>query len=128
MEIKQAWEIMTKNVITIRENDSLLTAIDLMLRHSISGLPVLNEKDDLVGIVSEHDVMNFVFSGSAAEANVSDAMSTKLITCSPEDDIKKIADIFLEKRIRRVPIVKGNKLIGIISRRDILREIARWYN
>ncbi len=127
MEISKAKDVMVKDVITIKAYDSLSNAIKLMLEHSISGLPVVNDQNELIGMVTEHDVMNFAFSGSAAEATVEDAMTKDVISFSPSDDIKKIADTLIRKRIRRIPIVEGKKVVGIVSRREILREIVHWY-
>ncbi len=128
MELIKAKDIMIKDVAVISDGEPLIKAIRLMLEKSVSGLPVVNAQNELIGMVTEHDVMNFAFSGTASEATVADAMTKDVIAFSPEDDIKKIADAFLRKRIRRIPIVEGKKIVGIVSRREILREIARWYS
>ena len=128
MKLRQASEMMRQPALTIRAERPLLDAIREMLQHAVSGLPVVDEKDELVGMITEHDIMNFAFSGDAADATVREAMSTDLTTFGPGDDIKTIADAFLKRRIRRVPIVRDRRVIGIVSRHDVLRVIASWYD
>lgn len=128
MSEKTVSEIMTCPVVTISEKKSLVEAIRLLLRFHISGMPVLDEDENLSGILSELDILNFALSGSASATKVSEVMSTEIVSFSPEDAIEKAINTFAEKRIRRVPVVSAGKVLGIVSRRDILREILRMYN
>lgn len=125
---RQASDIMTTPVITARPDMKLTDVIELLLRWHISGLPVVDEAGKLVGIVSEHDVMNFAFDGHAGEVTVSEAMSTRVLSYPPETDIETLVNCCVTNRVRRVPIVKDGKVEGIVSRRDILREMQRIYS
>lgn len=119
-----ARDIMTREVVTIRPETSIIEAIDLLLNNRISGLPVVDEEMRLVGIVSEKDLLNIMFEDNL---NVQDPvkryMTTRVTSFNEEDDIVKICEFFLKKNFRRVPIVWDKKLTGIISRRDILKLI-----
>lgn len=119
---------MTAPVVLAREDMRLTDVIDLLLRWSISGLPVVNQEGGLVGIITEHDVMNFAFDGQAADATVGEAMSKDVLSFPPEVDVETLVNTYVSKRIRRVPIVKDGKVVGIVSRRDILREMQRMYS
>jgi CBS domain-containing protein len=119
-----AKDIMTKNVVTIKPSTSVIEAIDLLLQNQISGLPVVDEEMNLIGVVSEKDLLNIMFED---DMNVNDPvsryMTKKVVSFREEDDVVKICEFFLKKNYRRVPIVKDKKLSGIISRRDMLRLI-----
>lgn len=128
MQSRKAKDIMTSIVVTVRPEARLTEAIKLLLRYSVSGLPVVDADENLVGIITEHDIMNFAFSGNAAETIVADAMTRDVIVYSPDTDMETLVHCYATKRIIRVPIVEGKKLVGIISRRDILREMDLVYS
>ncbi len=128
MGSKTVSEIMTFPVVTVPEDKTLVEAIRLLLRFHISGLPVLDAGGGLKGVISEHDILNFALSGNAGITSVSEVMSRELVTFSPDVLIEQAINTFAEKRIRRVPVLSGDKIIGIISRRDILREILAMYH
>lgn len=125
---KTVSEIMTFPVVTISSEKSLIEAIRLLLRFHISGLPVVDEGGRLSGILSELDILNFALSGNAGMTSVSEVMSTDTVTFPPDTGIEQAINTFAEKRIRRVPVVSEGKVVGIVSRRDILREILGMYN
>lgn len=128
MKTKKASDIMTTPVITARPDMRLDEVITLLLRWHISGLPVVDEQDRLVGIISEHDVMNFAFSGDAADTTVGEAMTRGVTAFGPDTDLETLVNCCATKRIRRVPITAADgRVVGIVSRRDILREMSRLY-
>ncbi len=117
-----ARDIMTRSVISIHEQDSVRTAIDRLLAHGISGLPVVDLKSGrMVGIVTEYDLiiaMQLVGSGLDVRA----AMKTGVLTVTETTPIEQVADLMLTHMIRRVPVVNDDgQPVGIVSRRDILR-------
>jgi len=129
MKTTKALDIMTAPVVTARPDMLLDEVIRLLLRWHISGLPVVDDGGRLVGVISEHDVMNFAFSGDAADTRVEEAMSREVVTFGPDADIETLVNACATKRIRRIPITTGDrKVVGIVSRRDILREMNRLYN
>ena len=90
----------------------------ILTRHRITGLPVLDSKGKLVGVVSEFDVIE------RRGKTVGDIMSRELITIGGDAPIGEAARLFVSHRIRRVPVMEGEKLIGIVSRSDIVRFFA----
>ena len=114
-------EIMTTNVITVREEAAVEDAARLLARHRISGLPVVNPSGALTGVVTEYDFL--VKRG----ATVADIMSRGVISVSPETDAEEVAHLLANRRVRRVPVLDGGRLVGIVSRSDLVRQIAlRW--
>ncbi len=127
MTASRAADLMTHPVITVAPNALLIDAIKLLLRHHLSGLPVVGPHGELVGIITEHDVMNLAMSGNAADTRVEEAMTTEVITLPPDADVAAVVNMLASRRIRRVPIVQDGRVVGIVSRRDVLREILFMY-
>ena len=125
---KTARDIMTQTVITGNEDMLLTDVIKLLLRWHISGIPIVDDDSKIIGIITEHDVVNFVISGNAADTRAREVMSTILTVFSPDTLLADIVNQFAAGRIRRVPIVEDGKVIGIISRRDIIREMDQIYS
>ncbi len=128
IKVVKARDIMTRTVITATEDMPLTEVISLLLRWHISGLPVLDGEGRVIGIISEHDLVNLAMDGNAEDTTVGEIMTREVVSFHPDDPIADIARCFSERRLRRVPIVEEDgKLVGIISRRDILRELLRRY-
>lgn len=119
---------MTEKVVTASEDMRLTDVMKLLLNRRISGLPVVNEEGMLLGIVTEHDLVNFIVSGSAPYTKVSEVMVKNVKTYTPDTLFIDIVNDFVVNRIRRIPIVESEKVVGIVSRRDIIREMVRTYN
>ena len=115
-------EVMTRNVISFREDTPLdEIALTLASKH-ITGAPVLGAEGHVVGIVSETDV--FSKRGKVAR----DIMSPRVISVTEETGIDEAARLLIGERIRRVPVVRGGKMVGLLSRSDVLEFFAktRW--
>jgi CBS domain-containing protein len=127
MKTRKASDIMTTPVVTTRPDAKLTDVIKLLLRHHISGVPVVDESGKLVGVITEYDIMNFAQSGDAATTTASEAMTKEVITVRPDTSCVEIIDLFAQRRIRRVPVVERGRVVGIVSRRDLMREMLFLY-
>jgi len=117
----KAHEIMTRQVISILSDATVEDAARLLARNRISGLPVVNAEGMLVGLVTEHDLI------ARAGRLVSEIMSRSVITVSPDTEIEQVQHLLTNQRIRRVPVVENGRVVGIVSRSDLVRQIAmRW--
>lgn len=125
---KTARDIMTSTVITAKEDMLVTDVLKLLLRWHISGLPIVDDENKLVGIITEHDVLNFALSGQAADTVASEVMTKNVVTYSPDTLAVEIINYFAAHRIRRVPVVVDGKVVGIISRRDIVRYMDQMYS
>ena len=115
-------EVMTRNVITFREDTTLEEIAAILSSKHITGAPVLGAEGHVVGIVSETDV--FSKKGKTAR----DIMSPRVISVTEETGIDEAARLLIGERIRRVPVIRGGKMVGLLSRSDVLDFFAktRW--
>ncbi len=149
---KKVEEIMTKEVITAKENDSLLDVATVLKENKIAGVPVLNEREEVVGVISEadvlkllenfhwytsiftaHDLMNIFGENlhevqqdieKASKMKVKDVMSKKPETVPPDTLIDDAAQIMHSTGFNRLPVVDENdKLVGIVARADIIASL-----
>jgi CBS domain-containing protein len=126
INVLQAKDVMTKNVITIHPDATLEEAIHRLIEKGISGMPVIEESGKMVGIISEKDILNFfAFSRDLRNIKVKEVMTENVISFPPEIAVEKIALSIGLNKFRRAPILDGDILVGIISRRDIIRVALR---
>ncbi len=117
---------MDKVVHTLDPDTEILEAVRFLLRHHVTGAPVVDEQDHLLGFFTEKECMKLVstgVSGDMPDGSVRDYMSTRIRTISPDMDIYYTAGLFLQESLRRFPVVEDGRLIGAITRFDILRVI-----
>jgi len=120
----KAKDIMNADVIAIAPNDSADDAMALMLRYEVSGLAVVDQSGNLLGVLSEYDLLGLVWDCESAGDNVSSYMSANVCTVGEEASWIEVADLFLSKRIRLLPVVRGKRLLGIITRYDLIRQVV----
>lgn len=119
MPVRKAKSIMTTKVITVTPSASIADAARLLVRRKISGVPVVDERDKtkVVGILTEADVL----AASPRAKKVADVMRKRVVSVSPDTPVNEIAQILTRRKIKRVPVLDGGKLVGIVSRIDVLR-------
>jgi len=116
---------MTRMVETVKPAESLKTALNRIVARSIGSIVVV-EKDEPVGILTERDISRSVVKGtSALKRQVKNVMSSPLITISATESVHDAMTLMLKHGIRRLPVVKQGKLVGIVSERDVLRWVLR---
>jgi CBS domain-containing protein len=108
--------------VTVRPNETVSDTIKKLVEHDRGSLPVTNDKGELMGIITERDIVRKCFTGSVdcARFKVQDVMSKKVVIGSPEDDLDYAISMMKRERIRHLPIVDGKKVLGMISMRDLL--------
>lgn len=112
--------IMTLEVVSIRTSGKITEAIELMKKHRVGGLPVVDENNQVWAIVTERDIV-MLFSGKIRGAKVADLMSKRVVTAKPETPIMEIERKMIEKRFRRLLIVSDSEFVGMATVRSILR-------
>jgi CBS domain-containing protein len=144
----QASDIMTTDVITVRPNASIFEAATLLTEHHISGIPVVDDGGVVVGMLSESDLLHRVETGTgkpqrswfgeflhstrklAGEylkenaVRVVDVMTGNVVSVSPSTPLSEIADVLERFHIKRVPVLDQDKLVGIVSRANLIRALA----
>lgn len=146
----QARDIMIRNVYKVKEDDRVRAVIERFIQHRISGLPVVNDRNEIVGYISDGDIMRYIGRRSdrvyefvyfttvvrdtealedkvrhILDLNVMDIARRKVITAAWDDDIGRIAAILGERRIKKLPVERAGVLVGIISRGDVIRHAFR---
>ena len=122
-------DYMTRHLVTFRSDTDLFTAINRLLEHRISGAPVVDSQGHLIGLLSEGDCLRGILSGAYYEAvggTVSTYMTTTVETVTPEADIIELSERFLRGRRRRMPVIEHGRLVGQISRHDVLRAVKEF--
>jgi len=144
----QARDIMTTGVVTIAPDAKIETAIALMTERRVSGLPVVDAEGVLVGILTEGDLLRRVeigtdnlvrrpfldlLMGRGREAidyvrthsrRVSDLMTAEVVTVEGDEPLREVAGLLARRRIRRVPVVRDGRLVGVVSRYDLIAAVG----
>lgn len=138
-------EVMTKNVVFVKRDADLHEAARILSENRISGMPVIDDNNHVIGVISEadllmlaglkkehafkdivHHILGEPVSARKGGNRVEDVMSFPPITSMADDDIAEVANVLDEKRIKRLPVVDADgRLIGIISRADIVKAISK---
>lgn len=135
----RAKEIMTSPVITARYNTSLRDAENILKEKKITGLPVVNDKNEIVGIISEkhllsiydiraeeHDVTDMAFRlPYECRTWVEEIMTKEVISVTEDTPLKEICRLMVENHIHRLPVLRGKKVVGIISSLDLAKLLLR---
>jgi predicted transcriptional regulator len=120
-------DYMTKNIMTLKQDADVLATIKQLLSHKITCAPVLDPSGKLVGMFSEKDSMKVVLDASYNQGMsgiVSDFMNHKVIIVEAGSSIVDLADKFQDSSVRSFPVFDNNKLVGIVSRTDVLRALV----
>jgi CBS domain-containing protein len=142
----QAKDVMSRNVVAVVPDDTILHAIRLMLQHKVSGLPVVDARRNLVGIVTEGDFLRRTETGTtrrrprwveflvgpgplaaeytrAAGRFVAEVMTSDVVVATAEMELQEVVDLMERHRVKRVPVVSDKRLEGIVTRQDVLRAL-----
>jgi CBS domain-containing protein len=117
-----ASDIMTRNVCTIHPQATAQEAAQLLYENRISGAPVVGADGRIIGIITEADIISKV---DREGLRVADVMSLGIIAVREETPVDEIAQLLTERKIKRVPVVRDDKLVGIVSRADIVHAVAQ---
>lgn len=142
-------DVMKKMVVSVEPEMTCRDAAEVLLQHKISGAPVIDEQERLVGVISEKDLFRAIYptqaefaeaegayldfekleqeARGAGDKKVSEVMSTRLITATPDTPILKIGAQMIATGVHRVPVVESGKVVGMVSRRDIYSTILKNY-
>jgi CBS domain-containing protein len=113
-----AKNIMTRDIITVKPNMTVKQLAMVLIKNQISGAPVAAEDGKIVGVVSEADIL------AKKGRQVKGIMSTRVVSINEETPVEEIAKLMAMHKIKRLPVMKGNKIVGIVSRADIVSAIA----
>lgn len=118
-----ARDCMNRKVVSVRPDDDVLTAVRVLVDNKISGAPVIDNIGNLLGIITEKDCMAIALSaGYHGElgGRVTDYMSHEVTTVDTGTPVVEIAEHFAKRNFRRLPVLESGRVVGIVSRRDVL--------
>lgn len=117
----QLREIMTSNVVTINETQSVQEAAALMSQHNIGSVPVVNNNGQMVGIVTDRDItLRTTAQGESVQTPVSQVMTAqKIVQGTPDMDVHEAANLMAQQQIRRLPVVENGQVTGMVALGDL---------
>lgn len=115
----QAKDIMTRDIITVSPGMTIRNLAATLIKNQISGAPVAGKNGKILGVVSEADIV------SKKGKDVKSIMSKKVISVAEDTSVEEIARVMTDQKIKRVPVMRGERVVGIVSRADIVSAIAR---
>ena len=114
-----AKDIMTRDVITVSPTATVKNLAMTLIKNQISGAPVAARNGKIIGVVSEADIV------AKKGKDVKSIMSKKIVSIDEETPVEQIAHLMMTHHVKRVPVMRGDQLVGIVSRADIVSAIAR---
>lgn len=112
-------DIMTRQVITVTADQPVREAARVLAHHRISGVPVCDAGGEMIGLLTEYDLI-----ARPDAHSVGDAMTRDVVTVQGSTSLDELRTLFVSRKFRRVPVLSGRKLVGIVSRGDLVREIS----
>ena len=123
--------LLKRNVISINQNDTVYDAINILSEKKIGALPVLNDQNKLCGMLSERDIIQKISNDKKIDfshTQIKSIMTTKVITCNQNTESNVLMTIMTNNKIRHIPIVEKNSLIGIVSIGDVVKRLLEKFN
>jgi predicted transcriptional regulator len=127
MNLPVVRDFMTKHIVALKPDQTMHEALRILTRNGFSGAPVV-EDGKLAGMLSEKDLLRTFTSNlyqTMPEGKVRDHMCTTLTTCAPDDELFDVVQIFFQHSFRRLPVLENGKMIGIISRSDVVKQCQK---
>ena len=118
-----AKDIMATELITVGEDATIKEVIRILVRYKVTGLPVVSEDMSLLGMVTEKDILKMLYYRDTVKS-VGDLMTSDITWFDENTDLMKVFEGLVENNFRRVPILSEGKLVGIISRRDVIKFLS----
>ena len=116
----QAADVMSKKVITVSPSATAEDTIRMLYLNRISGAPVVDADGELLGLITEFQLLGVVFDPELKEVRVGTFMTRDVLTVDESDLLSNVASLMVSHRIRRLPVVRNNKVVGIVARRDVI--------
>jgi len=122
----KAKDLMTKEVISVRKDTPVLEAIEVLWKNDITGVPVVEDDMTLVGVLTEKDVLRLFWSHEDHKnATVSNFMTQPVVHFDENETLPDVCECLMNYFLRRVPVTSKGKVVGIISRADMIKHILR---
>ncbi len=121
----KAKDVMNSGVLTVDPDDTIEEAMSRMIKLGISGLPVVDMAGHLLGILTEFDLLELVWNPTTTKNKVYHYMTREIRTVNEQDELNEVLELFQTLPIRRLLVMRGNQVVGIISRRDLILYVLK---
>jgi len=115
--------IMTGNLVTIHPEAPLKEAIEALLTHQVTGLAVTDDDGHLVGIITEFALLAMAYDHDVRRQTVARHMTPEVICADANTPLNRVADLFILHRVRQMPVLRNERVVGMISRREVLQAL-----
>jgi len=115
--------IMTGNLVTIHPEAPLKEAIEALLTHQVTGLAVTDDDGHLVGIITEFALLAMAYDHDVRRQTVARHMTPEVICADANTPLNRVADLFILHRVRQMPVLRNERVVGMISRREVLHAL-----
>lgn len=119
--------IKGRKVVTVGLECSIKKAGKILIEKKFTNLPVVDSSGRLRGVVSEKDIIKSFNFDDTSKKKVKDIMTKKVVYVKENDALERVAKIFIDKQLRKLPVVKNDKVIGVITRDDIISSFMKYY-
>ena len=114
-------DVMGKGVVTANPNDTVAKVCEIMAKYDLSGITIF-EKGKVVGVFTQGDLVNLIASGeNPASTKVREAMGKEIVNIRPDADISEAAKLMVKKKVKRLPVLRDGRLVGVLTQTDIVR-------
>lgn len=120
-------EVMKKEIVSARAEDSIQKICKLLSGKKVSNIPITNGKNELVGIVSEQDIIKAMERAEFKKKKARDIMTKKVLSIKEGDSLEYVSKIFIEEPYRRLPVTRNKKIVGTVTREDIITSFMSDY-
>ena len=126
---KRARDIMTANPQCVTPDDTVTRVAEIMRDSDVGSVPVVEDQGTmrLTGLVTDRDIaLRVVAEGrNSADLRTRDVMSSGITTVNPDDDVEHVLDLMKSEQIRRIPVVEGDRIVGIIAQADVATDLGK---
>jgi CBS domain-containing protein len=121
-------QVMNRRVNAIHADATVAEAIEFLTQNHTAGAPVVNGDGELVGTVSELELIDVVFDSAIKEQPITEYMTRRVHAARPDESLSRAAQLFALYAFRRLPVVENGKLVGILTRRDLINHVLKTGN
>lgn len=118
---------MTKHIVTVRDDTSVQAICKILATNRLSGVPVVDKKSKIAGFVSERDIIAAVNKKGFLNFTAGQLMTRKVLFVREGMSAEEVSRIFTEEPIRYLPVIKNRKVVGVISRKDVIHRLLGQY-
>lgn len=120
-------DVMNKTIVAAKSEDNIQKISKILIEEKISNIPVINRNGELVGVVSEQDIIRAMESGAFMKKQAKNIMTKKVLSVKEKDSLEYVSKIFTEHPFRRLPVTRNKKVVGAITREAIIQSFMSDY-